>query len=183
MLEAAGLVFTVAPAGIDEGEIKRRERARNCAPAAIAAVLARIKAEAVSARRPNDVVIGADQVLECAGELMDKPADRAAARLQLISLRARAHGLHTAVSLAIGGVSVWCHCEPARLLMRPFSDAFLAWYLAAVGENVLETVGAYQVEGLGIQLFERIEGDHFTIMGLPLVPLLHELRRRGVLET
>jgi septum formation protein len=179
MLTAAGLTIEVAPAELDEAEI--RARALGSPPAAIAELLARAKAEAVGARLPGRVVIGADQVLALDGELFAKPPDVAAARLQLERLRGRAHCLYTAVSLAVAGRSAWSEVARASLTMRAFSDAFLTDYLARAGANVCRTVGGYEIEGLGAQLFERIEGDHFAIIGLPLVPLLAELRRRGML--
>jgi septum formation protein len=130
-----------------------------------------------SARR----VVGADQVLAF-GRDFSKPAGTSQAREQLQRLRGKSHQLHTAASLATGGKAVWTHVEIATLAMRPFSDAFLADYLRAAGDRVCHTVGAYEIEGLGIQLFERIEGSLFTIIGLPLLPLLPELRARGVID-
>ena len=148
----------------------------------IAAALAAAKAEAVSARLPDALVIGADQVLALGQDLFSKPAGTSEAREQLLRLRGKSHQLHTAASLATGGKVVWTHVEIATLAMRPFSDAFLADYLRAAGDRVCHTVGAYEIEGLGIQLFERIEGSLFTIIGLPLLPLLAELRARGVID-
>jgi septum formation protein len=181
MLEAAGLAIEVSPAHVDEAHIKARARAAGITPAGIADLLARSKAEAVSARLADHVVIGADQVLALEGEIFDKPTDLEAAREQLKRLRGKAHCLFTAASLAIAGTSVWSEAEHARLFMRPFSDAFLASYLAETGPGVCRSVGSYQIEGRGIQLFERIEGDYFVIIGLPLIALLAELRRRGVI--
>jgi septum formation protein len=181
LLEAAGLLLEVLPAEVDEPRIKAAARARGAAPWAIADLLARAKAEAVSARCLDRIVVGADQVLALEGEIFDKPADLAAAREHLVQLRGRQHSLYTAVSLAVGGNSAWSTVQEARLRMRPFSDAFLSAYLASAGDGLLGSVGGYQIEGLGVQLFERIEGCHFAIVGLPLVPLLAELRRRGVI--
>jgi len=182
LLEAAGLAFEVLPADVDEAGIKRRASADHLAPQAVAEILAKAKAEAVGARRPDCVVIGADQVLALEGEIFDKPQDLAAAREHLARLRGGVHVLHTAAALAVAGKSVWSSIAQARLAMRPFTDAFLARYLASAGPAICRSVGAYEIEGRGIQLFEHVDGDHFSIIGLPLLPLLGELRRRGVLE-
>jgi septum formation protein len=183
MLEAAGLSFEVLAADVDETRIKRELLRSGSTPTAIAQALATAKAEAVSARAPEALVIGADQVLALGPELFSKPADVPEARVQLLRLRGKSHDLHTATSLAVGGKAVWNRVETATLAMRPFSEAFLAQYLAEVGDRVRHTVGAYEIEGPGIQLFERIEGDTFTIIGLPLLPLLAELRVRGAIVT
>jgi septum formation protein len=185
MLQAAGLSFSAVAPAVDESVLKRDlASARPPAGAsAVAAALARAKAQAVSARMPSALVIGADQVLAFGDELFDKPADLAQAREQLQRLRGRPHQLHTAAALAEGCDIVWSRIEVATLHMRPFSDAYLDDYLAEAGPSVLNTVGGYEIEGRGIQLFERVEGDHFTIIGLPLLPLLAELRHRGVLAT
>ncbi len=181
MLEAAGLTFEVAPADVDESAIKRDLLGSGATPSAIAETLAVAKAEAASARLPEAVVIGADQVLALGQELFNKPADVSEAREQLLRLRGKTHHLHTAAALAVGGKAVWSRVEIATLQMRQFSEAFLSDYLAKVGDRVRHTVGAYEIEGPGIQLFERTEGDSFTIIGLPLLPLLAELRSRGVI--
>jgi septum formation protein len=181
LLRAAGLSFQVVAADVDEAAVKAR--AAHCRPEAIAELLAAMKAEAVGARLPERLVIGADQVLSCGQELLSKPANAHEARAQLRRLRGRRHCLYTAVALVSGGKRVWSQVEKATLVMRAFSDRFLAAYLQEVGARALQTVGAYEVEGRGIQLFERIEGDHFTIVGLPLLSLLAELRRRGALPT
>jgi nucleoside triphosphate pyrophosphatase len=141
------------------------------------------KAEVVSTHLPDALVIGADQVLACGGEMFNKPASGAEAREQLVRLRGKTHELHTAVALAAGGEAVWTRLATATLVMRSFSDAFLAQYLAWAGERVLRTVGGYEIEGLGIQLMEKIEGDMFTVIGLPLLALLSELRARGAVGT
>jgi septum formation protein len=181
LLEAAGLSFRVVPSEVDEGALKRRLAAQAADPEVVADALARTKAESVSARMPQALVIGADQVLALEDELFDKPRDLAAARAQLIELRGKTHRLLTAVSLALGGNAIWHSMQPATLTMRPFSDEFLEQYLAIAGANVAHSVGAYELEGLGIQLFERVEGDYFAILGLPLLPLLAELRARGAI--
>jgi septum formation protein len=185
MLQAAGLSFSAVAPEVDESILKR-ELASKQPPAGasdVAAALARAKAQAVSARMPAALVIGADQVLALGDELFDKPGDLARARTQLQRLRGRPHQLHTAAALAEGGEIVWRRTEIATLHMRPFSDAFLDAYLAEAGPGIFATIGGYEVEGRGIQLFERIDGDHFTIIGLPLLPLLAELRDRGVIAT
>lgn len=125
-------------------------------------------------------MIGGDQVLALGNEVFEKPADIEAARRSLMRLRGREHALHSAVTLAADGRVVWRHVQSARLLMRPFSETFLAEYLAAVGPRVTRVVGAYELEGRGVQLFERIDGDYFTILGMPLLALVEELRRRKV---
>lgn len=183
MLENAGIAVSVVPADLDEASLKRRLAASKAQPAAaVADALARAKAQDVSARHADAVVIGADQVLAVDDELLDKPGDPAAARAQLERLRGRTHRLISAVALAQGGEILWTHVGEAVLTMREFSPAFLDRYLADAGANLHRIVGAYEIEGLGIQLFERVEGDHFTIIGLQLLPLLTELRSRGVIE-
>jgi septum formation protein len=181
MLKAAGLSFRVEPAALDETALQR-ELERE-APPALAEALARAKAQAVSARFPGAVVIGADQVLALDGALLHKPGDVATARAHLTRLRGKTHELHSGVAIARGGRVEWSHVSGARLAMRAFSEAFLEDYLARSGASVCGIVGAYEIEGPGIQLFERIEGDHFTIIGLPLLPLLAHLRTRGVIGT
>jgi septum formation protein len=136
----------------------------------------------VSEGNPESLVIGADQVLELDGERLTKPADMEAARQQLLRLSGKTHTLHSAVAGARGGKIVWQHAEAAHMTMRAFSPRFVGRYLAAVGDEALTSVGAYQVEGRGIQLFERIDGDFFTILGLPLLPLLLFLRAEGIVE-
>jgi septum formation protein len=182
MLTAAGLRFEAVSADIDEGAIRDLLVTDNpeIDPADIAEVLARAKAEAVSRARPGVLVIGSDQVLACDGILFEKPEDMAAAQRSLLALRGKVHQLHAAVVLAEDGETTWSHVATADLAVRPFSMAFLTEYLARVGDAVTESVGAYQLEGLGVQLFERIEGDYFTILGMPLLPLLGELRARGL---
>jgi septum formation protein len=174
----------VVPPDVDEAALKRDLLARTPRPdvGAVAEALARAKSEAVSRRSPAALVIGADQVLALDEEMFDKPSDVAAARAQLLRLRGRTHRLMTAVSLAREGRSVWQRMEVAALTMRAFSSDALERYLAAVGDRVTRSVGCYEIEGHAIQLFERIEGDYFTILGLPLLPLLAELRARGAIE-
>jgi nucleoside triphosphate pyrophosphatase len=181
MLEAAGLSFRVLPAEVDEAHIRQRMPAGDLAY--VAQILAQAKAMAVSQAQPPALVIGADQVLAFGDRLFNKPKNVDEARAQLKELRGHAHQLHSAAALAQAGTILWSHVETARLAMRPFSDAFLDRYLAEMGTRVCQTVGAYEIEGRGIQLFERVEGDSFTIIGLPLLPLFAELRARGAIAT
>ncbi len=179
MMTNAGLVFDTAPAEVCEATFKTARLADNAGPAAIAADLADAKAIDVSNRYPTALVLGADQTLELEGRLFDKPANLNDARAQLLVLRGRTHQLHAAVSLASGGKVVWRTLDTATLHVRAFSDAFLARYLAAEADEIVQCVGAYRLEGLGAQLFDRIEGDYFTILGLPLLSVLEALRLRG----
>jgi septum formation protein len=182
MLEQAGLAFEVRSADLDEEPLKRKLLHGAAKPSAIAQALAVAKAEAASVRQPDALTIGADQVLALGSELFNKPASVAEAREQLLRLRGKSHQLLTAAALATRGKAVWQHVESATLHMRVFSDGCLTAYLHRMGERVLATVGAYEIEGPGVQLFERIEGDTFTIIGLPLLPLLAELRSRGAIQ-
>lgn len=183
MLRGAGLDFDIRPARIDEEEIKLSLQADGAALRDAATALAELKAHRISTAEPQDFVIAADSMLACDGRWYDKPADMAAARAQLAALRGRTHELVSAVVLARGGSVIWRHAESARLTMRDFSDAFLDAYLVQAGEAVLSSVGCYQLEGLGVQLFSRIQGDFFTILGLPLLPLLDILRENKVLRS
>ncbi len=183
MLEAAGVAFEVAPAHIDEDEIKQAMQAERAPPMDIADALAEHKARRVSPRYPGALVIGSDQVLVIDGDIMSKPVDRHAAYDQLLRLRARDHSLISCACILQDGVRIWQQSDTAHLRMRDFSDGFAASYLDAVGDIALEGPGAYRIEGLGAQLFARITGSHFTILGLPLLPLLEYLRVRGVLNT
>ena len=175
MLEAAGLAVQFEAPDVNEMPIKTAARRAGLTAGEAAARLAEAKALAVSG--PDGLIIGADQILECDGIWHDKPANLDAARQQLLALRGRSHRLWTAVVVARTGIAVWRHIAAAELTMRMFSDDFLDGYLSRVGTNALSSVGAYQLEGLGIQLFEKIEGDFFTILGLPLLPLLGYLRQ------
>jgi nucleoside triphosphate pyrophosphatase len=183
MLAAAGVPFTVEAAGVDEPAIRAKlvgDKARP-KPAQIAEALARAKAEDVSRRHKGALVIGGDQVLALGAELLTKAKSEAAARATLERLKGRVHELHSAVALAADGELLWAHTGTARLKMRHFSDAFLDDYITRAGERIQQSVGAYELEGLGVQLFETIEGDYFTILGLPLLPLLAELRAQGII--
>jgi len=181
LLTSAGVNFAVEPARIDEAAVKRRSHAEGRSAADCAFALAEAKARWVSARYPQALVIGADQLLVCGSEWFDKPADLAAARRQLWALRGRTHALETAVCAVRADERLWGVAAAPQLTMRGFSEAFLDRYLAAEREAVLGSVGAYRLEGKGVQLFERIEGDYFSILGLPLLPLLAFLREQGQL--
>lgn len=185
MMTAAGLTFDAMSSGVDERAARAAmtAKAERIDAVSLAQHLAGVKAEAVSKAQPDALVIGGDQVLALGSEVFEKPADLEAARKSLMRLRGREHALHSAVVLAEKGRVVWRHVQSARLVMRPFSEGFLDTYLGAVGPRVLGVVGAYELEGRGVQLFERIEGDYFTILGMPLLALVEELRRREVLTT
>jgi len=181
MMEQAGVRVTLAPAAVDEEEIKLAARAEGIPVDEVAEALAELKAQRVTRKHPGALVIGADQMLECDGQWFDKPTGRDAAREQLKALRGKTHRLVSCAVVLRDGERLWHQVDRARLTMRPFSDAFLDYYLDAAGDNVLHSVGAYQLEGLGAQLFHRVDGDFFTILGLPLLPLLGFLRVHGVI--
>nr|WP_068429983.1 Maf family protein [Magnetospirillum sp. XM-1]CUW37901.1 conserved protein of unknown function \ len=181
MLADSGIEFTVEVAAVDEQAVKDSLAAETRNPARVAEVLAELKAVRVSSRHPGALVIGADQMLDCDGVWFDKPTDAKAARDQLLSLRHKTHRLTSAVVVVRDGRRVWHHTESAKLTMRNFSEAFLDRYLEQAGDAVLSSVGAYQLEGLGAQLFLTVEGDFFTILGLPLLALMDFLRENGEL--
>lgn len=181
LLAGAGLKFETTGAGVDEDAFKAERLAKGEGPREVAVRLSELKALAVSRTRPG-LVIGADQTLDLGGRLIDKAASLAEARRRLEDLRGRIHHLHSGVAVAQAGRVVWSNVETATLFVREFSDAWLDGYLARQGETILSSVGCYQLEGEGVQLFDRIEGDYFTILGLPLLPLLEFLRERGVVE-
>jgi septum formation protein len=183
VLTAAGVPFTAIPAAIDEGRLKDMLMSAGRPLESVAGALAEAKALAVSRAHLGDLVLGADQTLLFAGELISKCRDLAAARALLLRLRGKTHVLTGGLVLARGGAVVWRHGETSKLTMRPFSDAFLDAYLSHEGEAILGCVGCYRLEGLGAQLFAAVEGDYFSILGLPLQPLLEELRRQGVIAT
>lgn len=180
ILAAAAIPVEVAPADIDERALQAR--APSADGGAVAALLAREKALATARQRPGRLVLGADQTLAFGPRLLNKPANVAAARDQLKALRGQTHELHAAIALVRDGAVSFEHRDVARLTMRDFSDAFLDTYIATAGEAVTASVGAYQLEASGIHLFERVEGDYFTILGLPLLPLLAHLRQQGHLS-
>lgn len=182
MLKAAGIDVMIQPAAVDEGEIKASFKAAGGSPGDAAVALAELKADRVARALPEQaIVLGADQILTSGQEWFDKPVDLDAARRQLESLGGQPHQLHTAVVAFRGRARIWHHLDQTRLWMRPLSPAFLDVYLAEVDEAILETVGGYHIERLGPHLFSRIEGDHFSILGLPLLPTLGFLRDQGVL--
>jgi len=184
ILEAAGLAFIVEPPGLDEGVMRQAVSGeRSLAPHDVAEVLARAKAEAVSELAPKAYVIGSDQVLALGKTILTKPESMEAARRQLLDLSGKSHTLHTAVVVATNGETIWAETTVATLTMRKLSPEFIGRYLAAAGEEVLGSVGAYQIESIGVQLFDKIDGDYFSILGLPLIPLLDTLRREGVIES
>ena len=180
LMANAGLSFEIDPSGVDEDEVTRSLLAQRSSPQEIAEALAEMKALRVSLRRPGALVVGGDSTLACNGRLFDKPPDMAAARKQLLALRGQTHELFSSVVVARNGARLWHWNERARLTMRPFNETFLDAYLARAGEAVLTSVGAYQLEGLGAHLFSRVDGDYFTILGLPLLPLLSFLSGHGV---
>lgn len=180
LLRDAGLSFDVVPAGIDERAVAAKlaalpvpERAKG---------LAEAKAIFVSNSQPGAIIIGADQMLELDGEVLSKARDADAARRVLQRLRGRTHHLHSGVAVAKDGKAVWSLVQSATLSVRAFSETWLDAYVADAGDALTKSVGAYQLEGPGVQLFERIDGDYFTILGLPLLPLFAGLRRLGVSE-
>jgi len=181
MLINAGLTVTVDPAQIDEQAVKAELRAHQSPVETVAIELAVRKAKSVAGRHPGALVIGADQILDAAGEWLDKPADRVAAARQLASLSGRTHRLISGVAVVAGGQEVWRMADAVTLHMRTLTPAFIETYLDRVGGAALTSVGAYQLEGLGAQLFRRIDGDYFTVLGLPLLPLLAFLRERGII--
>tara|TARA_R110000824_G_scaffold118960_14_gene271937 strand:+ start:57108 stop:57689 length:582 start_codon:yes stop_codon:yes gene_type:complete len=176
LLHQAGLSFDIQNSRVDEDAIKLGFADSNIDELALR--LAEAKALAVSVNAGDALVIGADQILSCNKARFDKPRDMAEARRNLLTYRGHTHRLHSGVVIAQNGNIVWRHSDHADLTMRNFSDAFLDHYLETVGEKVMTSVGCYQLEGPGIQLFEKIEGDYFTILGLPLLALLDELRSR-----
>jgi len=183
ILEAAGLAFIVEPPGLDESVMRQAVSGEgSLSPHDVAEVLARAKAEAVSDLARKAYVIGGDQVLARGKTIFSKPDSMEAARRQLLDLSGKAHTLHTAVAVATNGETIWADTTIATLTMRKLSPEFIGRYLAAAGEEVLSSVGTYQLESLGAQLFEKIDGDYFSILGLPLIPLLDTLRREGVIE-
>ena len=182
LLRDAGVDFHADAAAIDETEVKVGYRREGRKVVDLAMALAELKALRISGRYPEALVIGADQILVCGDVWFDKPPDLDHARAQLMTLRGKTHSLVTAVVTVRGGVRLW-HClEVPQLTMRDFSSHFLDRYLNLTGEDALESVGGYRLEGMGIQLFAKIEGDYFSILGLPLLPLLDHLRTQDRLS-
>ncbi len=181
MLQQAGVPFEIHPAHVDEEALKQSMLAERADGRAVADALAELKALRVSLSHPAALVLGADQVLMCGGQLFSKAETMDAAAAQLRGLRGKSHQLVTAAVLAKGGAAIWRHVDISTLWMRDLSDAFVESYLATEGGALLGSVGCYRLEATGAQLFERIEGDYFSILGLPLVPLLTALRQHGVI--
>ena len=179
MLENAGVPFVVQVADVDEDALKTP----GVDPAELAVELARAKALAVSRHDPEAWVLGADQTLAFDGGLVSKAPTLAAARARLSAMRGRSHNLHSGAALAHKGQVVWSGLDTAEMKVRAFSDAFLDAYLTAEGEGLLACVGSYRLEGMGAQLFDAVQGDYFTVLGLPLWPVLTELRRVGVIAS
>lgn len=183
LLSAAGLDFEVVVPDIDEAAVRQAlDTGEPVPPEDVATILAEAKATTVSERYPLDFVVGADQVLELNGRILEKAADADAARKKLLALRGNVHRLISAVTVARAGVGLWRHADYAELEMRDFTPAFLGRYMAAAGPALTRSVGAYEIEGPGIQLFARVSGDIFTIQGLPLLPLLEYLRNEEIIE-
>jgi len=180
MLVSAGVPVTTQPAGVDEAEIKVSMRRAGASAEEVAESLAEVKARRVSPHHGGALVLGADQMLDCEGTWFDKPATRDEAAEHLRALSGRKHTLVVTAVLVKDGTRIWHQTDSAELTVRPLSDAFIAAYLDAVGDAALESVGGYQLEGLGAQLFARVRGDYFTVLGLPLLPLLEQLRNHGV---
>jgi len=181
LLADAGLRVHCQAAAIDEESLKASLKAEGATPAQVAETLAELKAQRVAAKFAGALVIGADQMLSCNDVWFDKPPDRDHAAAQLRALSGKTHTLWTAVCVVRNGNRMWHHNAAARLTMRPLSDAFVETYLTAAGPAVYGCVGAYQLEGLGAQLFTKVEGDFFTVLGMPLLPLLDFLRSNKAL--
>jgi septum formation protein len=182
LLRAAGVDFMVTPADIDEPALMRGLIAKGADGAAIAEALAREKAVQVSGLQPGDIVLAGDSVLEFGREILGKCRDLDALRALLSRLSGRTHQLISSAALARDGKVLWQHTSLARMTVRPLSGAFIDAYLAREGEKLLSSVGGYHFEGFGAQLFEKVEGDYFSILGLPLLPVLAALREQGLLE-
>lgn len=181
MLAAAGVTFTTKSAAVDEDGIRRDCTGAGMIPRETALALARAKARDVAARHPRAVVIGADQVLDLDGSCLSKPQTHATAKAQLLRLRGRTHRLHSAAAIVENGRE-WTHVDSAMLTMRAFSGTYLSSYLARMADRVFATVGGYMIEAEGIRLFQKLEGDHFTVLGMPLLPVLSRLGEIGAIE-
>ena len=181
ILSAAGIKFSVINSELDEE--KAKSSIIEPSPRKISLELARLKSEKISRQYPKAIIIGADQVLGFENQIFNKPISRADAEKQLSMLRNATHTLYSAISCSITGTEVWNHCSEARMTMRDFTPEFLSSYLDSSPADYLSSVGAYKLEETGIQLFEKIEGDYFTILGLPILPLLDFLRQRGIIPS
>lgn len=182
LLENAGIDFEAIPAEVDERAVEAPLKKAGLNAEDVAAVLAEAKAADVSERNAGRLVLGCDQTLSLGDEVLHKPADMEAARRQVLQLAGQTHHLNSALVLTRDGEALWRHVSVASLTMRKLEPAFVGRYIAQVGDIALASVGAYQIEGVGIQLFEKVEGDYFTIVGLPLLPLLAELRKIGAID-
>lgn len=182
LLVHAGVPVEAVPAEVDERALEAPLQGSGASPEDVALVLAEAKATEVSERKPGALVLGCDQTLSLGDEVFHKPADMEAARRHLLALSGKTHQLNSAVVLARDGAVLWRHVGVASLTMRKLDPAFIGRHLARVGAKALSSVGAYQIEGEGIQLFERVEGDYFTIVGLPLLPVLAKLREFGAID-
>jgi septum formation protein len=182
MLVNAGLDIEAVPADVDERALEAPLKDSDVSPEDVASILAEAKATEVSERRPGSLVLGCDQTLSLGDEVFHKPSDMEGARMHLLALSGKTHQLNSAAVLCRDGEVLWRHVGVASLTMRKLDPAFIGRHLARVGAKALGSVGAYQVEGEGIQLFEKIEGDYFTIVGLPLLPVLKELRDLGAID-
>lgn len=182
MLENAGVAFTAVRPEIDERAVESAVEGSGLTPEDLASILAEAKALDVSQRHPGALVIGTDQTLSLGDEVLHKPQDMEEARRRLLALSGKTHQLNSAVVLMRDGEVLWRHVGVARLTMRELDPGFIGRHLSAVGDKALTSVGAYQIEGRGVELFEAIDGDHFTIVGLPLLPLLKKLRETGAID-
>ncbi|WP_064708163.1 Maf-like protein [Rhizobium bangladeshense] len=182
LMENAGLSFEAHPAKIDERAVEAPLEKAGAKPDMVASILAKAKAQDVSVRFPESLVIGSDQTMSLGDRVFHKPKDMADAANHLHALSGTTHRLNSAIAIVRDGVVLWEHLGHAELTMRPLTEDFIARHLARVGERALSSVGAYQLEGEGVQLFEKIEGDYFTILGLPMLPLLGKLREFGVID-
>lgn len=180
MLHAAGVRFEIVPSAVDEASVRRALEAEGAPARDVADALAELKARRIGGRSPGRIVLGADQVLVCEGVVYGKPDTVAEAADQLRALRGRTHELHSAAVIFEGAEPVWRHIGHVRLEMRDFTEAFLAEYLAAQGDTLMQTIGGYRLEAGGAQLFDRVSGDYFSVLGLPLLEVLGFLRARGV---
>lgn len=182
LLENAGIVFQAKAAEIDERGLEERIEAQHSSPEDVALILAEAKARNVGTAFPGDIIIGSDQTMSLGSRVYHKPKDMGEARDHLLSLSGQTHQLNSAIVLTRGNDVLWKHVSSARLSVRVLSPTFIDRHLQRAGEKVLSSVGAYQLEGEGIQLFEKIDGDYFTILGLPMLPLLAKLRELGVID-